>query len=273
MLSNAVPPEFDNRATDAVERHRSGRARWARSRAHRSALAARRALPQRCALCAAPQRQRAAVRRLRGGASAHRRARARGARCPSRGCGASAARALRIRRRTSPRSPPSPTRFRSTDCCRQFKYGGRLALAGLARAGAVRGASRASREARRRPIASSRCRSRRDASASAASTRRTGDRASRGETASACRSRTACAERATRRRRPRCAWRNARRNVRGAFAARRRISRRKSVAIVDDVMTTGATLAAAARALLRGRCRARRGLGRGAHAAARRSRD
>jgi predicted amidophosphoribosyltransferase len=44
------------------------------------------------------------------------------------------------------------------------------------------------------------------------------------------------------------AWRERKRNVRGAFVASRCEGR--TVAIIDDVMTTGATLDAAARAVL-----------------------
>ena len=50
-----------------------------------------------------------------------------------------------------------------------------------------------------------------------------------------------------------------RENVRGAFAAPKRLVVGKTLLLVDDVMTTGATVSEAARALPHGRGRARRG--------------
>ena len=62
-------------------------------------------------------------------------------------------------------------------------------------------------------------------------------------------------------------WAQRRRNVRGAFAVAGDV-RGARIALVDDVMTTGATLAEASRTLVAAGARARRMLGRRAHAAA-----
>ena len=238
--------------------------RCARARAARSRCA--RALPQRCALCAAPCGDALVCAR-----PARPRCRASPAACPVCALPApaarSAARASRVRRRSRDASPRSSTRFRSIGCCRQFKYGGRLALADWAarRAGAAVASRRARRPRGRTavvalPLAPSRQRER-------------GFNQAR-EIA-----------RARRARGRRCRWRAplariARRHAAGGAAvdgardatcaARLPCDgdvRGARIALVDDVMTTGATLAEAAAHAAARRRGARRVLGRRAHAA------
>ena len=133
----------------------------------------------------------------------------------------------------------------------RIKYGGRLALAewaGAALASAVR-VSLAGRNGRViARTASWRCRSPRRGSASAASTRRakfpSTSRARTGLPLAAPLVRVAAGPPQTT-----LPWAERGRNVRGAFAVSSDV-RGARIALVDDVMTTGATLAEASRTLI-----------------------
>ena len=243
MLSNAAPPKFDNRATDA----RSGIATTARDGVARTVSVGvsllRRALPQACALCAAPSGNallctacEAALPRI-------------AAACPrcalpspdAAVCGACLA-----------QPPPYVAAlaawayvFPVDRLLQEFKYGGRLALAEPLALALC--ATLASREAPAPdclaaiPLAPRRQRARGFNHA-----REIASRVGDGIGVP-----LADGLRRTRETPPQAALRLAQRaaNVSGAFVADGDFAGR-SVAIVDDVMTTGATLASAARAVL-----------------------
>ena len=237
-----------------------------RAAASRAAAVLRLLLPQRCELCVA--RTGGALLCDACAESLPRVAAA----CPV--CAlpstraAHAARVLRSRRPTPAPLPHSPMRFRSIDCSSASS----TAAASRSPSGPAPRSpppcaprSRAGWVAAGR-IASSPFRSRRRASASAASTRRAKSRRA-SPAAPGCRSRRRSRGSPPGRRRRRCHGRSAT----GMCAAPSPCAppvRGARIALVDDVMTTGATLAEAVAHAAGRRRRTGRMLGRRAHAAA-----